>query len=194
MRRITNSEQTSHSRFTSLKSFLVNHKTKVIIFLLIAVFLFGVSKTRADKNTDQTGMVGTPITIGRAMDLRAKNADGDTLVQTVNVAVTTAQLQERVLVRGNWIKARDGKLFLILNLDIRNDVNAALYAVSQDWVRLIENDDKKKAPTAHQGMVEIRPLSTKETNVGFVVDEGQKQFLLEIGATDGQGELIEIQF
>ncbi len=194
MRRINGLESTSSSRVSRLKSFLVTHKTKIAILLLVAVFLFGFSKTRADKNTDQTGMVGTPITINRSMDLRAKNADGDTLVQTVNVAVTSAQLQERVLVRGNWIKAREGKLFLILNLDIKNDINATLYAVSQDWVRLIEHDDKKKAPTAHQGMVEIRPLSTKETNVGFIVDEGQKQFLLEIGSTDGIGELIEIKF
>jgi hypothetical protein len=193
MRRNQSLEQSGNSKLSTIKKFVLQHKTKLILLFIASIFLFGISKSRANNEPDPSELVGAPIDIGRSFDLRAKNKDGDTLVQTLNVTATTAQLQKRVLVRGNWIKARDGKLFLVVNLDVKNSINAPLYAVSQDWIRLVEQDDKKKAPTAHQGTVEIRPLSTKETNVGFVVDEGQKQFKLEVGATDGLGEIIEIQ-
>ncbi|MCA9390092.1 hypothetical protein KC571_01700, partial [candidate division WWE3 bacterium] len=106
---------------SGMTSFIKNHKTKLILVAVVGLFIIGFTKTRANDSSDAE-IIGSPVEIQKQVSLRAKNSDGDTLVQTFDVNLTAAQMQQRVLVRGTWIKAREGKRFLVINMDVTNNI------------------------------------------------------------------------
>lgn len=186
---ISNKSQIIHT----VKSFLLNNKGKIGLLVLATFFVIGVNYSRAQE-ADDTQSVGSPAEIRETVQLTALNKDEQRLNQKFDVSITSAQRQKRVLVRGQWLRARDGKLFLVVNMDIKNNIRVAMHALPQDWMRLVKEENKEIAPTAHQGLVEIRPLSTKETNVAFVIDENETDFTINIGAVDQLDKTIKIEF
>ena len=99
-----------------------------------------------------------------------------------------------LLVQGKRAKTREGKTFLIINMEVENTYSVPLYSFPVDIVRLVREDGKRIAPSVHQGTVEVRPISTKKSNVGFVVDPNDKDFKLEVGEVSGEKEILEISF
>lgn len=185
----------NQSKFGNVKNFVISHKTKLIPLVLVVLFILGIVKARMNANTSDVEAAGSPIEINQQVQLRAQNEDGDILKQSFDITILNAQRQQRVLAKGQWLRARNGKVFLVITMDMKNSLPATLYAEPVDWIRLIEGD-KKIAPTAHQGMVEVRAQSTKETNVAFVVNENEKKFTLEIGGAYGidQVQTLELEF
>lgn len=180
-------------RFNKIVAVVKDNKVKilvtVVVLILIANFFANRNKSEADIQR-----VGAPVDIQRTFSIPAQNDQEQTVNKNLTVKVTDVQRQKRVLVKGSWVKAREGKVFLTMNLDVTNDVRATLYGSPVDWVRLASADDKKLAPTVHQGLIEVRPQSTKETNVGFVVDENATSFKVEIGRVWGLEDTIDVQF
>jgi hypothetical protein len=121
----------------------------------------------------------------------AKTKDGKNTNGKLPIEVTGAQKAEWVLVQGQRVTARNNKEFLVLNMEISNNYNVALYTYPVDSFRLIDSDNKKFAPTAHQGNVEIRPQSTKTSNVGFIVPKGTDRFKVEVGELNGEKTVLE---
>ena len=195
MRQAPSSKQTKDTKhvITNIRQHLMVHRKKLILGTLVFALIMGVVLTRSDGSSDVQA-VGAPVDINYFWTIPAQNKDGETVNRDFSVNITNAQRQKRVLVQGQWLKAREGKVFLILNMDITNSVRAPLFAEPVDWARLIESEDKKIAPTVHQALVEIRPEATKTTNVGFVVDEGQKNFTIELGRLWDREDTIMIEF
>ena len=180
-------------KLENITSGVMNHKGKIILMALAILFVFGVTRSRADESNDIQAE-GSPVEIHESVQLAALNEDEQRLNQKFDVNITSAQRQKRVLVRGQWLRARDGKLFLVVNMDIKNNIRTAMHALPQDWLRLVKEEGKSIAPTAHQGLIEIRPLSTKETNVAFVIDENEKDFTVDVGAVDQLDKRFDVQF
>lgn len=172
---------------------LVQNNSRVIVGAIVFVFLVGVFTSQTRSSSDEQS-VGSPVGVDYTVDIAGQNKAGDTLNKNLSVTITEARRQKRVLVQGSWIKAKEGKVFLILDFDVTNSVGAAMYGMPVDWVRLIRDEDKKVAPTVHQGQLELRPVASKETNVGFVVDEDSKEFTVELGRIYGLEDTLQLEF
>ena len=120
----------------------------------------------------------------------AKDSQGNP-AKNVNFVITKAEKTKEVLVQG---KPANAKAFLVLHIEIDNPETNKLYLIPVDLLRLIGSGDKKFAPDIHSEVVEIQPISTKITRVGFVVLAGQKNFLLQIGELNSDKQNLEINF
>ena len=75
-----------------------------------------------------------------------------------------------------------------------NPDKVVYYSNPTDLFRYLRGDGKKFAPTVHQGIIQVRPDSTKNSNVGFVIDANANTFLVEMGDLEGQRQTLELKF
>ncbi|MEX0616868.1 MAG: hypothetical protein WD231_03610 [Candidatus Woykebacteria bacterium] len=113
---------------------------------------------------------------------------------TLAINLVDAQEADNLLVQGKRARTRDGKTFLIINMEVENSYSVPLYTFPVDLMRLVREDGKKVAPSVHQGTVEVRPISTKKSNVGFVVDPSEKNFKIEFGELNDEKKILDISF
>ncbi len=148
----------------------------IILALIVAFGLYSIFF-----NNKQSTAPTNVIHLSQKFDVVAKTQDGKTTNGKFNVEVTGTYRAPSLLVQGQTVTARNGKDFVIINMEITNKYNLPLYIQPVDDFRLIGADGKHFAPTAHQGNVEVRPQSTKTSNIGFVVPKDQKKFRVEVG-------------
>lgn len=132
-------------------------------------------------------------------DSRAKVQAQTELSQTytfnnLTLTFTQASKQPEVLIKGKRAYARNEKTFLILDFNLTNTTSAPLFLNLEDRVRWIESEQVHIAPQVEQGDLEVRPQSTKRSNVGFVVPEGQKEFTIQVGELNGEKQTFEVEF
>ncbi len=157
-----------------------------VIALLAAFGLYTIFFGGSETNT-----ATKILPLKQSFEVTAKTKDGKNTNGDFKVDVTGTFRAESLLVQGQRVAARNGKEFLVVNMEISNPYNVALYTYPVDTFRLLGVDGKKYAPTAHQGNVEVRPQSTKTSNVGFIVPQGTKKFKVEIGELTGEKVLLE---
>lgn len=177
--------------FSGIFSFAKNifSKPKRVVFVLITLIaLAGLYYIFIGNRETSTGKA---LPLSHNFEVVAKTKDGKNTNGKFPIEVTSAQTAESVLVQGQRVTARNNKEFLVLNMEISNSYNVPLYTYPVDSFRLIDVDGKKFAPTAHQGNVEVRPQSTKTSNVGFIVPQGSKKFKVEIGELNGEKTILE---
>jgi len=191
MRQRISSEQ--NTLLATIKDFLFSHKLKIIAIAAVLVLVGNFMARRNSSNAD-IQQIGSPVSLQYDISIPAQNEDGDTVNRDLKIKVTDAQRQKRVLVKGSWVRAREGKIFIVVNMDVTNEARAILYGNPVDWARLVEDDAKKVAPSVHQGDLEIRPQSTKVTNIAFIVDENRTSATLELGRIWGLEDTIDIEF
>lgn len=145
----------------------------------------------------QSGIGGKPqATISQDFAVQARTKDKIRVrYADLGVKLTNAEIANSLLVQGKRARTREGKTFLIINMEVENQFAVPLYTFPVDLLRLVREDGKKIAPSVHQGTVEVRPISTKKSNVGFVVDPGDKDFKVEVGELSADDKkLLEISF
>lgn len=161
----------------------------VILALLAA---FGLYTIFFSGNNNSANIAPAKIIpLKQSFSIVAQTKDDKTTNGNFGVDVTGAYRADSVLVQGSTVVARNGKDFLVINMDITNKYNLPLYLYPVDSFRLIDATGKKYAPTAHQGQVEVRPQSTKNSNVGFIVPRDQSRFKVEVGQLTGDKVLLE---
>lgn len=166
---------------------------KIIVALVVLagvgfaanIFFFG---DRADKASAQKGV--TPLQ--ESYTFTARDSQGNLTNQVVDLKFTGAHMEQEVLVRGQKANARNGKGFFLLDIAVTNDTNNVLYLNPLDLVRLIDSEEIKLAPQVHQGMLEVRPQSSKTTNLGFVVVNDRKNFTIQVGELSAQKETFNV--
>ncbi len=169
----------------SLKKFRIPILTILAITILVLLAVWA-----------QSGISQKPTAkINQAFSTQART-ENKVRVRDADLFVTIngADIDNSLLVQGKRARTREGKTFLILNMEVENEFQVPLYIFPVDLLRLVRDDGKKIAPSVHQGTVEIRPISTKKSNVGFVIDPDEKSFKLEIGELSGEKQLLEISF
>ena len=155
--------------------------TLLAAFGLYTIFFSGNSSNEAPN----------VLGLSQQFEVTAKTKDGRNTNGDISVDVTGTYKAGSLLVQGQRVIARNGKEFLIINMELSNPYNVPLYLQPVDSFRLIGDDDKKYAPTAHQGNVEIRPQSTKTSNVGFVIPKGESKFKVEIVELNSEKVVLE---
>lgn len=182
-------------RFTNMKTV---YRVSVILALIALVALLPkMLQLRVGSSESGSGVVaGTQtdnaIAINKAYTFNARNNQGGVIdKKPMKLSVTSAEVNKNILIKGQPANARSGKSFLIFNVDIDNSFSDKLYMPVNDLVRLQEGD-KLRAPDVHNSLVLVDPISTKTTRIGFLVDDGAKNFILKIGEVNGEKQTIEL--
>jgi hypothetical protein len=110
--------------------------------------------------------------------------------------VQQAELRNEIILKGQPAYAASGRVFLIVNLELKNDLKQGLQINSRDYVRLSVNGNKNDllAPEIHNDPVEVQAISTKFTRIGFAINSKDKDFVLIVGEIDGDKQEIPVKF
>lgn len=157
----------------------------VILALLAAVGVYYLFFSKP------TVVPSAVVPLKQSFSVVAKTQDGKLTNGKLNISVTDATQAASMLVQGQNVIVKNNKTFLIVNMEITNSYKVPLYTYPVDEFRLVGSDGNKYAPTTHQGNVEIRPESTKTSNVGFVVPLTQKRFKVEVGDINSPKTVLE---
>lgn len=174
--------------FSTIFKKIVSNPKKIILLIVGLLAAYGLYTIFFSGSSNAAPKV---LPLKQSFNVSAKTQDGRSTNGILKVDVTGTYKTDNLLVQGTKVTARNGKQFLVLNMEITNPYNLALYTYPVDSFRLISSDGKKFAPTAHQGNVEIRPQATKTSNIGFIVPLSQKKFKVEVGALTGEKVLLD---
>ena len=135
------------------------------------------------------------MTINREFLFPLRDQKGK-VVSKLSYNIQTAELRKQIIVKGKRASAVSGRIFLIINLKIVNDLNQGLQVNSRDYIRIIINGNTKDlfAPDIHNDPVEVQAISTKNTRVGLAINESDKNIELRIGGINGPKEGIKLNF
>lgn len=163
--------------------------------ILIAFFILNLTRVRKTNSAASTAKT-ISIKVDKSWDINALTNQGKTAGSKVKFKITTAEKTDQVLVKDQVFSAKNNKLFLILNLEIKNDVTSAVNIVPGDLIRLSYGSDGENmyAPDLHNNMVQAAAISTKNDRVGFVIPMNEKNFQLSIGELDGKKETVDLKF
>lgn len=174
-----------------------------ILALVVIVVVFGVKKALDSKAPQSSSSVlsttgasdaKASMTVDREFTFPlAKDADGKT-TQEFKFYLDRAELRDEIVIKGQKATAVKGRDFLILALKITNQHNQTFKIKSKDYVRLSTDGGTKEwlAPSINNDPVEVQAISTQPTRVGFYVNEGLRDFVLQVGEIDGNKEIINI--
>ncbi|HEY5600724.1 MAG TPA: hypothetical protein VIK81_01405 [Patescibacteria group bacterium] len=180
------------SKISKKAIFLTLAIAGIVLVAILYVLVLGGRTSGLKSAVTDLRMASTPI--NRNLVFPIVDKDGKPSGIEVEMNVANAELIKRILIKGQPAQAKDGKIFLIYNLELVNDSNKQIKVRPVDLVRLVDPSGKLFAPDIHNDAVEIEPTSTKKTRVGYVVDEGVKNFTLQVGEIGKDKQTIEVNF
>ncbi len=124
--------------------------------------------------------------------------DKGAVVGNFDYVIQSAALQKQIIVQGQRATAINGRVFMILNLKITNNLKKTIQLNTRDYIRLItvSGGSEQLAPDIHNDPVEVQAISTKFTRVGVALDEkdAKKTIHLKVGEIDGTKQNIDLNF
>lgn len=174
-------------------------RKKLVVTLTIVLFLslgfVGLGRLRGPRANVPVAKTVTQQ-VNKSFDFPAVNNQGKTVTQKIKMKITTADRTNQVLVKDQTFTAKNNKLFLIVNLEFKNDATLPLNILPGDLIRMSINSDKenKFAPDLHNNLVLVSAISTRVDRVGFVIPDTTKSFKLYIGELEGKKEEVSINF
>lgn len=179
------------------KDLLVKHKKVVIGITVMILLVLGGSFIRI-KNTNSQTVSPKIITskVDKEFEFSAVNNQGKPVNSKLKLKITNVEKTNQVIVKDQTYTATNNKLFLIVNLALKNDATSPNSIIPGDLVRLTynNNEDNKYAPDLHNNLVTIAAISTKSDRLGFVIPETAKDFKLLIGELEGKKENVSVDF
>ena len=119
-------------------------------------------------------------------------------VASFDYIIQSASINKQIIVQGKRATAVTGRVFLILNLKIVNNLKQSMELPARSFVRVIVNSNEKEllAPDIHNDPVEVQAISTKYTRLGLAINEADAYNVikLQIGEIDGEKQTIELKF
>ncbi|MBI3282871.1 hypothetical protein HYZ70_02235 [Candidatus Curtissbacteria bacterium] len=100
------------------------------------------------------------------------------------------------MVKDQMVPATNNKMFLVINLELKNDSTTAVNIIPSDLIRLVYkgDEDNKFAPDLHNNAVSIAAISTRPDRLGFVIPQDIKEYKLLVGELDKKKDEVEIKF
>jgi len=190
------------AKLTKVKDSLLDlakkHKKIVIasVFIVLIVFVAGFTRVKKN-NVDSAAPKVITAKIDKSFDFSALNNQGKPVYNTkIKFRVVSSEKTNQVTVKDQVYTAKNNKLFLIVNLELKNDASSAYNILPGDLVRLTYNSDSenKYAPDLHNNLVNVAAISTKIDRIGFVIPDNAKDFKLYIGELEGKKETVSVDF
>lgn len=176
-----------------LKMRVLSRHYRKLIFFLVALGVVGLgAKYFLLDNLD--AHMSPVVELKQSYTFKGRDAQGVRGDIDLTLNFLSARKQPEVLIRGQRARARNKKTFLVFEVSLTNNSSQVLYLDLQDLVRWVEDKETKIAPQIHQGNLEIRPQSTKKSNLGFVVPQERKDFTFQVGELDGQKQTFTVKF
>ena len=180
-----------------LKEFISKRKKLIIgLFVLLIIFV-GVGWVRGRKPIVKQEAAKTITTsVDKNFDFPALNNQGKSIYNTkIKLKITNMEKTNQVMVKDQTYTAKNNKLFLIVNVEMKNDASQAVNILPGDLIRLSYNEeDNKFAPDLHNNLVSIAAISTRIDRVGFVIPADIKEFKLYVGELEGKKETVKVAF
>ena len=133
------------------------------------------------------------ISLNKNLLVTISDTQGNAVGQA-NYVIKDYKLTKTVYLNGREAKAKDGRGILAFNVDITNQYQNGIQLTARDYIRLRKNNqDKWLSPDVHSDPVDIRPLTTSATIIGFILDENDIKIQLQIGHANDEKEVIDIQ-
>jgi len=173
--------------------------TSLVVIIIIAGVSFVTGRLTYPKSLQYADTRSSaPVaklqqSLNQAFDFSVKNDKGVEITK-IRYMLTNAALQDEIIIRGTRAKAIKGKTFLIINFKLMNSSNKYIQLNSRDYIRLVGNSGELIAPDIHNDPIEVQPISTKESRIGFPVDDPVRKFTLSIGEVDGKKTTIPLSF
>lgn len=114
-------------------------------------------------------------------------------VSTIKYRITTADLEDSIIVNGQKATAVKGRTFLVVNLEVTNNHTQGIQINSKDYIRLqVNGAGDWIAPDIHNDPVTVQAISTKITRLGFPVNDTDKNLTLQVGEITGTKQFIKL--
>jgi len=163
--------------------------------LLGSGYIYLRSKAREYVAAQQPAEVNPLIAtaeIGKEYEVKSLKANGDE--DTLTMRLVSAELRKEVIIKGQPATAKNDKAFAVFNLEVDNEDAESEYLKPVNLFRLVGEDGKKYAADIHSDVIEVQPISTKVTRIGFVVKESDRQLQLLVGELEGDKDTVDVQF
>lgn len=172
--------------------------TTIVIIVVIGLIAYLAGRISAPKvkyvdTRDAAPAIKTQQTVNKSFNFAVKDTKG-TVITQIKYTIENADLQDQIIIRGTRAQAIKGKTFLIINFNLNNTSNKYIQLNSRDYVRLVGPNGELIAPDIHNDPIQVQPISTKESRLGFPVDDTQKTLTLSIGEVDGKKTTIPLNF
>lgn len=179
-----------------LLEFAVRKKKLVIAAVLLVLFLLFVNYKVGLRNAKSASSKSATVAIDKNFSFSALNNQGRVTGAKIKFHVVDAEKTSQVIVKDQTYTAKNNKMFLIVNLELKNDETTLQNILPGDLVRLAisGNDDTRFAPDLHNSLVGVAAISTKTDRIGFVIPIDAKNFKLFVGELEGKKEEIKADF
>ena len=175
---------------------------KKLPYILLGVIIIGavglgintLVKTSGDSRVEIKAARATQA-INKEFSFPLKDDKGK-VVTTITYTVEAAELRDEIVVKGQRASSVRGRTFLTIPLKINNPYNQAIEIQSKDYIRLIVNGKDKDllAADIHNDPVTVQTSSTKQTRLGFPINDTDKNIVLRVGELNGTKEDITLTF
>ncbi len=176
---------------------ILRYKKVLILAVVILAVGFGISKIQKGSGA-QSQFINTVSNSGNPSIGINKEfnfpiySNGKKTEKNLKLVLTTAERSDKILINGKPASAKDGRDFLILNLEITNPTQDKLNIRPVDFFRLKDDQGQQFAADVHNDPVKAEPISIRKTRVGYIVDESKKSFKFLVGEINGEKQEIEI--
>ena len=116
------------------------------------------------------------------------------VITKIGYSIDKAELRDEIVIRGQKATAIKDRTFLILTIKMKNDSDKTLRVNARDYLRLSANKSDWLAPDIHNDPVEVQPISTKISTLGFPIADNQKTFSLRVGEISGVKTTFDLKF
>ena len=175
----------------------VKRKKKFLIaaVAVIAVFTFlnlPARKTKGSINGANT----VTASVDKSFEFPGLDNQGRPVKNIIKFKINNVEKTDQVLVKDQVFTAKNNKLFLIVNVDLRNDATVPVNIIPGDLVRLSVGDDRETryAPDLHNNLVPVSAIATRADRVGFVIPDTARKFILYIGEIEGDKQEVSLDF
>lgn len=179
-----------------LVDFVSKKKRFTVGIIIVALLLVVVGVRRNMRTSNASSAKSTKVAVNKSFNFNALSNQGKSTGNKIKFTIKDSEKTNQVLVKDQTYTATNNKLFLILNLELRNDETTLQNIIPGDLVRLSVggDDDTRYAPDLHNSLVGIAAISTKSDRVGFVIPSESKNFKIYVGELEGKKEEVRVDF
>lgn len=130
--------------------------------------------------------------LNKKVEFPIRDKDGKETGTKLAVTFTSIERADKILYGGKPLTAKQGKDFIIANIEIENTTKDRLTVRPVDFIRLVDAEGRNYAPDIQTNSLKVEPLSIKNTRTMFIVSENMKTLKFLIGEINGNRETVEV--